>query len=85
MEIQISFAVLTAIVVGLVQVAKGLSLPSRFAPVLALLLGVGLSFLAMGPLALTWVDAIVQGLVVGLSSVGLYSGVKNTIEKPIQG
>ena len=81
MEIQISFAVLIAIVVGLIQIAKGLKLPAKFSPLLALVLGVSLSFIVRGILNVEWTVSIIQGLVIGLTSVGLYSSIKNTVGK----
>lgn len=77
--IQLTLAVITAVIVGLVQVAKGAGLPTRFAPLLSVVLGVGgLIVLTMfKPIA----EVIFAGLVVGLTACGLYSGVKTTVGK----
>jgi hypothetical protein len=78
MEVETLWAGLAAvpIVTGLVQVVKPLGLPAKWAPLLALLLGlagsVGFSYTA-GEATLQ--VAVVQGLVVGLSSSGLYSWI----------
>lgn len=80
MEITITFGVLMSIIIGGTQIAKGLGLPSRFCPLLALLLGVGISFLALSVELYSIQQIILVGIVGGLSSVGLYSGTKNTIQ-----
>lgn len=57
-------------VVGLVEIAKQAGLPSRFAPLASIALGVGLSAL----LGSSWQASIAQGIVVGLAASGLWSG-----------
>ncbi len=78
MDTEILFAGLAAvpIVAGIVQVAKPIGLPAAWAPVLALALGVG------GSVGISYTGgdatiqvAIVQGLVIGLTSSGLYSWI----------
>lgn len=77
----ISFVVLSALTLGLVQMVKlTVNLPSKFIPLTALGVAIGVSLLAMPLNSLGLVSSIFQGLVIGLGSVGLYSGVKNTIE-----
>ncbi|QGH73302.1 MAG: putative holin [Siphoviridae sp. cttb18] len=75
--ITISLAVLVAVVIGLVQVAKMIGLPTKFAPLLSVGLGVlgaiGLSFFEVNT------TIVVYGLIVGLMASGLYSGVKTTM------
>ena len=78
MEISTQFLVLVPVVLGVVEVIKRLGVSSRFAAILSLILGVvavylANSFVISGPLA-------IEGLVVGLSAAGLYSGVKKTLE-----
>ena len=73
MEISAQFIVLVPIVLGVVQVLKVSGLPSRWSPLLSLLLGVvGATLLIGGELRAD----ILQGLAVGLSASGLWSGVK---------
>ena len=78
MAIEITLSIITAIVIGLVQVAKTMGLPSRYAPLLAIILGV------LGLLVITWfapeAKVVFTGIVVGLTACGLYSGVKKTIK-----
>lgn len=77
--IAINYGVLVAVVIGLVEVAKRIGVPEKFAPLVSLILGLGLSFLgfvANPDLAST----IIGGIIIGLSAVGLYSGTKNIVE-----
>jgi hypothetical protein len=77
--IAINYGVLVAVVIGLVEAAKRIGVPEKFAPLVSLILGLGLSFLgfvANPDLAST----IIGGIIIGLSAVGLYSGTKNVIE-----
>ena len=82
MEIGFSFAVIVAIVMGLVEVAKKIGLEVKFAPVAALICGIGLSILAVagGLLEANLVSAVFMGIIAGLSAVGLYSGTTNTTD-----
>ena len=79
MSTEISIAVLSAITVGLVQVVKQVGLPSRFLPLTALVFGVGLAWLTVSVTSIGLPNLIISGLIAGLMSVGLYSGVKNTV------
>ena len=67
-----------AIAVGLTQAATHIGLPSRFAPLVALACGVGAVFLILGTVT---TDGALWGIIAGLSSAGLYSGVKATAGK----
>ena len=67
-----------ALTIALVQFAKMLGLPAKFAPILAIVVGVVEGFIAFGlddP-----VKSIVLGLVAGLSAIGIWSGTKNVVE-----
>jgi hypothetical protein len=80
MEISTQFMVLVPIVLGVVEGLKQTGISSKWAPLLSLVLGVlGVylveAFTLSGPL-------IIEGLVVGLSASGLYSGVKKTFTNP---
>ena len=67
------------VIVALVGVFGKMGLPVRLLPAASLLLGVAGGILFLSP------DdpkkAVLLGLVMGLTSIGAYSGVKNTIEK----
>lgn len=62
-----------AVIVALVSGAKTMGFPSRFAPLLSLALGV--VYYVAFPAGNIQTD-ILFGLIAGLSSSGLYSGVK---------
>lgn len=66
-----------AILIALVELVKKVGLPTQFAPLASLALGIGLSFLAAG----VSVDNLVVGLVLGLSASGLWSGTKSVLGK----
>jgi len=81
MELVIYGLPIAAVIVGLVELAKGQGLPSRYAPVLAVVLG--LAFATLGrlddPTVGTWLQVELLGLITGLSASGLYSGAKAQI------
>lgn len=62
-------------VLAIVEVFKHVGLPTRLAPLLSLLVGAALT----GALHGFTVDAILTGLVVGLSASGLWSGTRTLI------
>ncbi|MDR6225457.1 transposase [Desmospora profundinema] len=68
-------AVLIAVVTSLVSLAKRVGFPAKFAPLLALVLGVAAGVIYAVPDDLY--AGILVGIVMGLASVGLYSGPKN--------
>ncbi len=68
------------VVNGLVEVAKRVGLPNRFAPVLAILFGL-LAALMLQNLEQPVAMIIIEGLLIGLSAVGLYSGTRNVLRK----
>ena len=78
----INYSILTAVVIGLVEVAKKLGMSEKFAPLLALILGLGFAFMGFTANA-DLTQTIVGGIIIGLSAVGLYSGTKNVIGTPI--
>lgn len=66
-------SVFVPVVIGLVEVIKRIGLPNRFLPLVAVFLGFGASYLF--PLTK------LEGIIVGLMAVGLYSSVKNSMVK----
>jgi hypothetical protein len=69
------------IIVALVQMFKMTTwVKDRFAPFLAVALGILLSFLFGEDLGHDWSHIIFTGIIYGLSSSGLYSGIKTTSE-----
>lgn len=69
-------ATLVAVIIGLVSTAKMSGLPTKYAPLLSLLIGVVFAFIfPLDNIGKT----ILLGIVQGLSASGLYSGAKATI------
>jgi len=68
-------ATLVPIIVGISQVVKNTGFPSKFIPLLNLVLGIGLTFLSFDGLA--WHEQVIQGLMVGLSACGIYDQSKS--------
>ncbi len=66
-----------AIVVGLTELAKKYGLPGKWAPLFSVLLSVGLSILMAYRENADLFDAGTNGLVIGLTAVGLYSAGQN--------
>ena len=62
------------VIVGLVQVIKAAGVPSKYAPLVSIILGIG--FVALTTVA--WQAFVAQGIIAGLAASGLYSGVKST-------
>ncbi len=77
MEISTQFLVLVPLVLGVTEVIKGVGLPSRFAPLCALILGVLGSVFLIGGEAIN--ALILQGLIAGLSASGLWSSAKAVV------
>ena len=80
MEIIITTPLVIAIIIGLVEVFKKIGLNKKFAPLLSILLGLVFSFLVIYFADTPVLNAIIGGIIIGLSATGLYSGVKNTTE-----
>lgn len=68
--------IIIALVVGLVQLIK-LMYDGRFVPIVALLVGVGISLLANGVSG----DSAISGLIYALIAMGLWSGSKAVLSK----
>ena len=70
---------LIPILIGINEVVKRIGIANRFIPIVSVLLGIGVSFITPG--VTTSFIAIIGGIVIGLSAVGLYSGTRSTIGK----
>ncbi len=70
---------LVPVMVGLNELLKRSGLPSRFIPLASMLMGYFFSFfyLSEGD----YKRALILGTVLGLSSIGLFSGTKNTFAR----
>ncbi|ARF70789.1 transposase (plasmid) [Paenibacillus larvae subsp. pulvifaciens] len=79
MNIEITDVVIVAVIVGLVEMAKGIGLPVRLAPVLSVILGVVAGVIYLAPWDLK--TGIMYGIISGLTSCGLYSAGKSAVKK----
>jgi hypothetical protein len=68
--------IILAIVVGLTEVAKRVGLVGRIVPVFAVVMGIGVAFIAN--LGGAW-DVALQGLIAGLTAIGAYEVGKTTV------
>jgi len=76
MEITTQFLVLVPVIVGLVQAIKMTGfLSSQFTPIVAMALGV----VVVGTVDAFTGANVLQGIVVGLTASGLYSGTRATL------
>lgn len=66
------------LLIGILEIFKKLGVNQKIIPVISLIIGVGLgiALFSAGDLKV----GIIQGIYIGLSAVGLYSGAKNTVE-----
>ena len=80
MELLIAGLPASGVIVALVEGAKRLGVPSRWAPLIAVTLGVACGVVgqlaAVLPAVQAWYGAVGGGVVIGLSAAGLYSGAK---------
>lgn len=79
MEIEIYGVILVPLILGLVEVSKRVGLPTKWSPVLAVVLGLLAGIMLLFPEDLR--QGVVVGLALGLSATGLYSGAKNINEE----
>ena len=76
LDLGTNFAILVGLIIGISQILKTTWVNSRWIPLITLVLGVGGSYLFSG---VTNVSTIV-GLLAGLSSMGLFTGVRATFK-----
>ena len=69
---------LVPVVIALVSLSKKYGVPSKFAPITSIVFAIGGLFL-FG--ALPWQADIAQGLLIGLTASGLFSGTKSITKK----
>jgi len=79
MDFQIYGLALVPLLIAVMAVLTMVGLPKRFVPVISVILGVviGIIYLSPGDIK----QGVIIGIALGVSSVGLYSGAKNTIGK----
>lgn len=67
------------LLIGILEVLKKVGLKEKYVPVASVLLGIviGIGLFGNGDIR----AGLVQGIFIGLSAVGLYSGTKNSLVK----
>ncbi|NLM22756.1 MAG: hypothetical protein GX210_01520 [Firmicutes bacterium] len=70
---------LVPVIVGLSELLKRAGLPSRFIPLVSLVLGIFFAVYYLSPGDIK--RGLLLGVVLGLSSIGLFSGTKNTFAR----
>lgn len=73
---------LTALVIGLAELCKKCGLPSKWIPLVDVILGLFGGIFVFG-LEFNYglLKGVVIGLAIGLSACGLFSGIKNVLKK----
>jgi L-cystine uptake protein TcyP (sodium:dicarboxylate symporter family) len=66
------------LIVGIVELLKQIGLPSKFAALVSVLLGIAIGVVYLSPNDIK--KGILVGLALGLAASGLYSGTKSTVE-----
>jgi len=79
MEYSVYDIALIPVIIALVGIVGKAGVPARWQPLVALVLGLAGGFIYIAPGDPR--QAVLVGIVMGLSSIGAYSGVKNTVEK----
>ena len=82
MEFEYAGMALIPIIVGLCEVVKWLGFNEKFIPLLSIILGVAGGCFILNPGDLN--IGLIQGLVMGLTAVGLYSAPKNVFEGMVE-
>ena len=73
---QIKNIIIISILTGINEIEKQFIVDKKYIPLFSLFMGIIITLLAYGYSA----NNIIIGIINGLSSCGLYSGVKNTME-----
>lgn len=71
---------LAALVIGIAELCKRCGLPSKWIPLVDVVLGIVGGFFVFGlEMGYGAFKGIIIGIAIGLSACGLFSGIKNTI------
>ena len=69
---------ITALCIGITEAIKRVGLPSKYSPLISLVIGIGLSFLSITD---TMTNKILTGIMCGLMASGLYSMGNSTYKE----
>lgn len=71
---------LAAITVGLVQIVKQFNINKKWYPIIAIFIGIALSFAVLFVIFKYSIsETVISGVIIGLSASGLFSGIKNSL------
>ena len=73
---QITNIIIISILTGINEIEKQYIVDKKYIPIFSLVMGIIITLLAYG----VNTNNVIIGIINGLSSCGLYSGVKNTME-----
>lgn len=76
---QLNDSIVIPIIISIVELAKGLGVPKKFSALIALVTGLLIGIFYLHPTEIKL--GILEGVILGLSASGLYSGAKNTMEQ----
>ncbi|MDF2840981.1 MAG: hypothetical protein K0Q99_1753 [Clostridia bacterium] len=76
---ELNDSIVVPIIISIVELAKGLGAPKKFSALIAVAAGILIGIFYLHPLDIK--IGILEGMILGLSASGLYSGTKNTIEQ----
>jgi membrane associated rhomboid family serine protease len=68
------------VIMAVIEIFKSFGLNQKYSPIFAVILGLVFSFAMAFYGNTVEYESAIKGLIVGLSAVGLYSGVKNTAQ-----
>ena len=72
----LEYSIVTAIAMGVSQMIKKVGMPSKYIPLVCLVIGTLLAMVMYGFTS----EVMVNGLVASLTAMGLYSGTKATVK-----
>ena len=70
------------LIVGIVQAIKQTSMPDKYAPLVSIAVGIGISYLTH-TVDMAWTHVVLSGIIYGLSAVGLYASTKTLTNKVV--
>ncbi|WP_128894667.1 hypothetical protein [Longirhabdus pacifica] len=79
LDFQVYDIALLPVIIGLVSILKSLGLPEKYAPLVAIALGVPIGLFYVSPADIG--QGVLVGITLGLAASGLYSGTKHVARK----
>lgn len=76
---QLNESIIVPIIIAIVELFKGLGVPSKFSALIAVLVGIVIGLIYLHPMDIKY--GVFDGVIYGLTAAGLYSGTKNAMEQ----